>query len=204
MTIHASGSSLSASQILAEINVTSPSSGSWLSNESALRELAKKISGPVKFSDFYSKSSFQKFLDNPTTLSLASNATVTFLDLSGITSDGVDYQITEGTTSGAGSPLDFSIIDTSFTNLRVIPSPEFNISISSPPTIGSLVLQGFNNGNPFFYAGGTWMTLDSFTFLRGIWTVPAASGPASCVLQVGVRWGTNTSTQVSQLLTFEK
>lgn len=209
MTIHASGSSISATQILAEINKT-PSTGVWLSNETALRQLAKKPSGVVKFSDFYSKSSFDAFLNNATALpstfssSGADTMQFVFAYASGDDVGDLDYCL----FAQSGTYLreeNYFFIDPSFTALRAVSTdPEIKLTLLSGPTgavSGTPTVSFTYNGSPATY--GTSYNV-SFGILQFLLTTTGCTGTISCSLQVSLNWAGNAATEVTRTITLTR
>ncbi len=212
MTIHAAGTSLSASQILNEINVTSPTTGSWLNNETALRELAQKLTGTVKYSDFYSKTSFNQF-------AIESAGNLDFL----LPADGSELYFQIWAWNSFAPSFDYTVVSDGVTPTDVAQSfiAQSNIALRATSTIEvnfvSITLVSGTAPDDFYiqYQNGT--TFDA-GYALNTWTVPTLHGDnlgvsitgtqyaiAPFVMQVvlGVRWQGNASTAVYRTLTFE-
>ncbi|MDB5814423.1 MAG: hypothetical protein JWN23_1540 [Rhodocyclales bacterium] len=213
MTIHASGSSLAASQILAEINVTSLISGCWASHEGALRELAQKPSGTVKFSDFYSKTSFAAFNANPTALphsGIVSNATEINMLFNWASSDETgdqDYNVTSKNGVGDEAEEVYVGIDLGNTNLRGMPFPQLRMHLVSGPsgaTSGTPTII-YKKDNAVVSSGSidnVWVDLSSF--YNFILNTAGTTGTITCQVAISFRWPGNAASEITKTITLTR
>lgn len=214
MTIHASGSSLAASQILAEINVTSLVSGCWASNEGALRELAQKLSGTVKFSDFYSKTAFAAFNTNPTSLPHfgvapnANNVTLFFNWGSGDETGNLDYNVTSSNDTIEYEEV-YVAIDLSYTNLRGLILPQMRMHLVSGPsgaTSGTPTIIYTKNGSTVssVLIDNIWIDFQPSNYYSFILNTSGTTGTITCQVAISFRWPGNTASEITKTLTLTR
>ncbi len=212
MTIHASGTPIKASEIFSEINVTTGPM-SFTAHDQALRELALVYSGPVMFSDFYSKSTFANLLaeNNSFTFSRSvagySAISIVINSYNFNSGNGPDYSYFHGITTISNKYFIFALGPINV--LRNITPRQVKLRKISGPTGGggspTITFDKTISGSSSAYTENTWTDLPSgagpFDIIRVSFDFSAATGTVVYVAEIGVRLGSNATTEAVSTIT---